>query len=204
MRIPFLPWGGGGVRIVSVGRICFQKGFDLIVAIARLVSVGRVSFEKGLDMIPSIAKGISYKQVPFEWDVIGGATTEVMAAHQELVHQNGMDGVVKFLGQMENPMPYVAAADIVVIPSRFEGWGMTLSEALVLGKPVVATDLPVFREQVKNGVNGLLVPLEVNAFAEAIIRLINNPDLRVQLSKAAIDYPFTKDEVVNEFAELLK
>ena len=168
------------------------------------MSVGRVSFEKGLDMIPSIAKGISYKQVPFEWDVIGGATTEVMAAHQELVHQNGMDGVVKFLGQMENPMPYVAAADIVVIPSRFEGWGMTLSEALVLGKPVVATDLPVFREQVKNGVNGLLVPLEVNAFAEAIIRLINNPDLRVQLSKAAIDYPFTKDEVVNEFAELLK
>ena len=154
-------------------------------------------------MIPSIAKDISSQQVLFEWDVIGGASVEVMEQHRRLVRQSGVDGFVKFLGEMENPMPYVASADIVVIPSRFEGWGMTLSEALVLGKPVVATDIPVFREQVTNGINGMLVPLEPHAFAEAIIRLIGNPTLRNQISKAAVEYPFTIDTVRKEFAELI-
>ena len=176
----------------------------MIAEIARLVSVGRVTQQKGFDLIPSIAKEVLDRQVSFEWDVIGSGTDEVMQQHLQLVRQNGVDGVVRFLGQMENPMPYVAAADIVVIPSRFEGWGMTLSEALVLGKPVVATDLPVFREQVTSGVNGILVPPDANAFAEAILLLLLNDRLRTSLSKEAVKYPYTVTCVTREFAELLK
>ena len=174
----------------------------MIAEIARLVSVGRITWQKGFDLIPGMAKELLSFQVPFEWDIIGGGTDAVMQQYEELVRQNGVKGVVKFLGQMDNPMPYVAAADIVVIPSRFEGWGMTLSEALVLGKPVVATDLPVFREQVTSGVNGILVPLDSHAFAEAIIRLLKDEELRKRLSHEAPKYPFTKDAVVKEFREL--
>ena len=175
----------------------------MIAEIARLVSVGRVTWQKGFDLIPATAKEMMDKKISFEWDIIGGGTDEVMQQHLQIVRQNGVEGIVRFLGQMENPMPYVAAADIVVIPSRFEGWGMTLSEALVLGKPVVATDLPVFREQVTNGVNGILVPLDAHAFAEAIIQLLENEELRGRLSSEAVKYPFTVNAVRQEFASLL-
>jgi len=170
--------------------------------IVKLVSVGRVTHQKGFDLAPEIARGVFANNIKLEWDVIGGATEEAMTAHKKLVDKAGMNGIVRFLGEMENPMPYVAAADIVVIPSRFEGWGMTLSEALVLGKPVVATDLPVFREQVTNGVNGILVSLDAKEFAEAIIKLLKDEELRRRLSHEALKYPFTKDTVVKEFGEL--
>jgi len=189
----------GGVLIVTVGRISFEKGQDMIAEIARLVSVGRVTQQKGFDLVPEIAQKVANHEIRFEWDVIGGASEDVMNAHRALVREAGLEGIVKFLGEMENPMPYVAAADIVVIPSRFEGWGMTLSEALVLGKPVVATDLPVFREQVSDCVNGLLVPLDAKAFADAIIRLFHDDELLKRLSREAAKYPFSKEKVLNEF-----
>lgn len=168
----------------------------------RIVSVGRITWQKGFDLIPSVARMLSRKIEPFEWNVIGGASVDSMEKYHNLAQQNGVDGIVKFLGPMENPLPYVASADIVVIPSRFEGWGMTLSEALVLGKPVVATDLPVFREQVTNGVNGVLAEFDTKAFAEGIIRLLKDDELRKRLSREALKYPFTKDVIVKEFGEL--
>ena len=53
-----------------------------------------------------------------------------------------------------------------------------------------------------SGVNGILVPLDTHAFAEAIIRLLEDKELRSRLSKEAVKYPFTKDAVVKEFREL--
>lgn len=166
----------------------------------KLVSVGRISGQKGFDLIPEMARKL---EKPFEWLIVGdGPTRDALQAKAD---QMGVGEYVKFIGQRENPMPYVKAADIVVIPSRFEGWGMTLSEALVLGKPVVATDLPVFREQVTDGVNGLLCPLDdVDAFAAAINRLMSDADLRNRLSAEAVKYPFTKERVIEEFAAVIE
>ncbi len=166
---------------------------------ANIASVGRISWQKGFDLIPEMAQKL---EKPFEWLIVGdGPTRETLQAKADAM---GVGEYVKFVGQRENPMPYVKAADIVVIPSRFEGWGMTLSEALVLGKPVVATDLPVFREQVTDGVNGLLCSLEnMDAFAAATNRLMMDSELRVRLSKEAVKYPFTKARVVEEFMKVI-
>lgn len=166
----------------------------------RILSYGRITAQKGFDLIPEMARKL---EKPFTWLIVGdGPTRDALQAKAD---QMIVGEYVNFIGQRENPMPYVKAADIVVIPSRSEGWGMTLSEALVLGKPVVATDLPVFREQVRDGVNGLLCPLDdTDAFAEAINRLMCDEDLRNRLSAEAIKYPFTKDRVVEEFAAVIE
>ena len=165
----------------------------------KIASVGRISWPKGFDLIPEMAQKLKH---PFEWLIVGdGPTRETLQAKADAM---GVGEYVKFVGQRENPMPYVKTADIVVIPSRFEGWGMTLSEALVLGKQVVATDLPVFREQVTDGVNGLLCPLnDVDAYAAAINRLMIDSELRVRLSNEAVKYPFTKARVVEEFMSVI-
>lgn len=167
--------------------------------IKRLVSVGRISWEKGFDLIPAMAQKL---EKPFKWLIVGDSPTRDLL--QVKADEMGVGESVRFIGQRENPMPYVNVADIVVIPSRFEGWGMTLSEALVLGKPVVATDLPVFREQVTDGVNGLLCPLDdTDAFAAAINRLMDDEELCNRLSSEAVKYPFTKARIVGEFKAVI-
>lgn len=166
----------------------------------KIVTVGRLSEEKGMGLIPAIASKI---RRDFEWVVVGSGPLEC-GMRGESARLNLVDQV-RLIGALDNPMPEVASADIVVIPSKSEAWGMTLSEALVLGKPVVATDLPVFREQVTDGVNGLLCPLDdTDAFAAAINRLMRDENLRNRLSAEAVKYPFTKERAVAEFAAVIE
>lgn len=100
-------------------------------------------------------------------------------------------------------MGWVDSADVVVQPSVWEGWGMTVSEALVLRRPVVATDLPVLREQIYTGRNGLLVPNKPEAFAEAIVRLLRDKALREAMSAYTETYPFALGSVCEAFDRCL-
>lgn len=167
------------------------------------VSVGRITRQKGFDLIPAIAEKLKAKGLDFTWAIIGGGNDWERALWQQDVDRRGVSKNITFLGELDNPMPYVKKADIVVIPSRFEGWGMTLSEALVLGKPVVATDIPVFHEQVTDGVNGYLRSFDADQFAAAILMLMNDAGLRKKFAAAAARYPFTRASVVQEFGGLI-
>lgn len=82
----------------------------------------------------------------------------------------GLDGVVDFVGFQSPPWPWMARADVFVLSSRFEGWPNVLSEALALGKKVVATDGPTAaREILADGRYGSLVPVgDSTAMAAAI------------------------------------
>lgn len=166
----------------------------------KIVSVGRITYEKGFDLIPEICSYLG--DIAYEWEIIGDGPDKEFITQD--VYRRGLKDRVFFVGECSNPMPRVKRADMVVIPSRFEGWGMTLSEALVLGKPVVATDLAVFKEQVENDVNGILCPLEPGEFASAIKRVAGDMELRLKLSKEAEMYPFTKNFVKNEFKHVLE
>lgn len=163
----------------------------------RIVSVGRVTPQKGFDIISPAAEALAASGIAFEWLVLGDgdklAELKARAAPG-----------VRFLGRVANPMPWVNSADVVVCPSRFEAWGLTVSEALCLGKAVVASDLPVFAEQIENGRNGLLVPFDAPRLADAIASLLRDPERRRSLGLAAASYPFTRDRVVGEFDALVR
>jgi glycosyltransferase involved in cell wall biosynthesis len=80
----------------------------------------------------------------------------------------------------------MAAADLVVVPSRFEGFGLTALEAMALGRPVVATTAGGLPEVIEHGVSGWLVaPAEPQALAAAISSLLDNAALRTSLGSAA-------------------
>jgi glycosyltransferase involved in cell wall biosynthesis len=72
----------------------------------------------------------------------------------------------------------MAACDIYVQTSRYEGFGLTIAEAKVLHKPIVSTKYPVVYDQIKEGYNGLLAEMNAPSIAENILRLANNPDLQ--------------------------
>jgi glycosyltransferase involved in cell wall biosynthesis len=83
-------------------------------------------------------------------------------------------------------LPLLQSATIVVIPSRFEAWGIAAVEAAAVGRSVVATSIPGLSEAVVDGVTGLLVPPDhPGALAAAIVTLLDNPSLRESIARSA-------------------
>ena len=168
----------------------------------RVVSVGRVTPQKNFDIIPSVATLLNSKGLHYEWYIIGnGDKYEELAGATKSM---GLEGEVHFIGARSNPMPWIKSADAVVNPSRFEAWGMTVSEALCLGKAVIVSDIPVFQEQITDGVNGIVRKVTPENLADAIMLLATDNDLRHQLEQNARRYPYTSEVVVHEFNQLIE
>lgn len=132
----------------------------------RLVTVGRFSPQKTQLIIPNIAKIIKKLGYKFEWLLIGDDTEKYGKKVHQLCMENNLLDVIKFLGKQSNPHPIVKSADIVIVPSTFEGWGLVVTEAIALGVPTLVSDIPVFHEQCKPND---IIPLDENIFARAIV-----------------------------------
>ena len=170
--------------------------------IFRIVSVGRVSYEKFFDIIPPTAHILDGRGIKYEWFIIGNGDK-----FEELLRQTKnehLDDHVLFIGSRSNPMPWIKSADVFVNPSRFEAWGMTVSEALCLGKAVVVSDIPVFQEQIADGENGLIRKVTPENIADAIELLLKDDSYRHKLEQNAVKYPFTKEVVIKEFDDLVQ
>ncbi|MBR3132626.1 MAG: glycosyltransferase [Clostridia bacterium] len=75
-------------------------------------------------------------------------------------------------GYRDNPYPYEKNADFLLCFSPYESWGNVISEAKVLGTPCVVTDFPSAKEQIEDGVNGVIVPLDCRDYSVIVDRLI--------------------------------
>lgn len=169
--------------------------------VRRIISVGRVTPAKGFDIICPTAILLKEQKLQFEWYVLGDG--EDLQKFRQMAKEMHVEDCVHFIGNKPNPMPWVKSADMVVQPSTFESWGMTVSEALCLGKAVVTSDLPVFAEQITDGINGLMRPRKPVEMADAIEVVLRNDSLRFKLENNAKNYPFTRDFVLNEFENML-
>jgi glycosyltransferase involved in cell wall biosynthesis len=126
--------------------------FDYVLAI------GRLNRQKGFDiLIKSFAKTNLRKRVKL---VILGEGEERKNL-EKLIVKFDLKSQVLLFGKVDNPFIYIKYAKFFILSSRYEGFGNVLSEALTCGTPVIATDCEAGpSEIVKNGKNGLLVPVE--------------------------------------------
>ena len=105
-------------------------------------------------------------------------------ALETLTAELGLSGRVVFAGFQREPLLHLAAMDIFCLASAREGLPRVILEAMLLGKPVVATDIPGCRELVRHGETGYLVPHgDVAALADALSRLLANPELRTKFGQ---------------------
>lgn len=108
--------------------------------------------------------------------------------------ENDLDGRIFFLGWQANPYPYLASSDVLVLPSRFEGFGRVLLEALALGVPVVSTNCPSGPSEIlADGEYGRLVPIENEKVLveQLMLTLSSDPD-RAKLRQRAKDFSVEK------------
>jgi len=104
------------------------------------------------------------------------------------VAELGLEGRVRFLGALEREgvLKVFRAADASLLTSSWENFPHTVVEALAVGTPVIATAVGGVPELVRDGENGLLVPVgDPEALAAAIRRLVGEPGLRERLAAAA-------------------
>lgn len=105
---------------------------------------------------------------------------------ERMVEELGLEGSVLFTGFRRDLARLYASCDLLVIPSVQEGLGMATLQAMAAGRPVVATSVGALSEAVVTGLTGLLVPpADPQALAEAILQLLEEPDLRERMGKQA-------------------
>lgn len=169
------------------------KGFTIC-------SVGRISYVKNFDSIPHVAKLLKEKGLDFNWYIVGpGNHSDI----DNVCVANGVADVVHFVGAKSNPYTWVKACDLYVQPSRIEGNSVTVREAQILGKPVIVSNYPTAKSQIKDGVDGIICLMDNKSIADAIYSLACNPKLRKRLSHYVLSHDYGNEREVEKLYKLL-
>jgi glycosyltransferase involved in cell wall biosynthesis len=153
----------------------------------RILLAARMLWDKGLAEFVEAARFLKAEGRNIEFLLAGEPDAGNPTAVPVLTLKAWFDeGVVTWLGHVDDMPGLLAEVDVVALPSYREGLPKTLIEAAACALPLVTTDVPGCREVVTDGVDGLLVPVrEWRPLAAAFARLDDDPALRARLGKAA-------------------
>lgn len=152
-----------------------------------LLTIGRFSEAKKLEEIPAICRGIVEAGVNVKWYIIGyGGSDEYI---RKEIEAEGMQDRVFLLGKKENPYPYIKACDWYVQPSRYEGKSVVVREAQMLCKPVIVTNYPTAPSQIQQGVDGVIVPMDIPGCVAQMVETLKNDTLKCSI----VEYLETHD-----------
>ena len=161
-------------------------------AVKRLPDVVRI-FAKVREAVPSVL-------------VLVGDGPDRRAA-EELAGELGVLADVRCLGKIDDVAPLLAAADLYLLPSENESFGLSALEALASGVPVVASNIGGLPEVVQHGVTGALLPIgDVEGMAAAAIALLEPARWRAASTAAAADARtrFATNDVVGRYEQLYR
>lgn len=167
-----------------------------------IVSCGRLSYAKGFDIAIKACKELKDSGANIHWWIVGGGPEEKPL--KELAFLEKVEDCITFTGNRDNPYPYIAAADLYVQPSRFEGHCVTLLEARILSKPILAT-FNAADEQIEDGVTGALCECSVGALVKNIQALMADKERLLSFEKNLQRHDFEKDnkKIMKELYGLL-
>ncbi|GAB4578957.1 MAG: glycosyltransferase [Anaerolineales bacterium] len=168
-------------NILFVGRIEPLKGVDLLIqAIGMMTRQGFVNRKK-----------LSVTIIGGDPNVSRAEMTHEMARLQDLRNEYGVGDVVAFLGKrgQDTLVYYYSAADVLVMPSHYESFGMVALEAMACATPVVATEVGGLAYLIKDGQTGFLFPGDdPDALCSRLTALITNPQARERMGRQAVEH----------------
>lgn len=186
-----------GIRRSSREKGGFSDGYDG----TRLLTVGRLNFQKAYDIAIDAMKLLKDRGYKVRWYVLGEG--DQRKALEKKISALRLKEDFVLLGATENPYPYYAQTDIYIHATRFEGKSIAIQEAQVLGCAVIASDCNGNREQIEDGVDGILCQLTPEGIAESIGRLLCDGEKRKALGKAAEKKNAGQEQELKILLELL-
>ncbi|MDI9470966.1 MAG: glycosyltransferase [Bacillota bacterium] len=156
-----------------------EKAFEARPAGTLLVTVGRLHYQKAYDIAIAVCSRLKADGYPVNWYVLGDGSERT--GLERLIDECQVRDSFHLMGAVENPYPFIAAADIYVHVTRFEGKSIAIEEAQILGRPILASDCTGNREQIADGYDGILCELTVDSVTRALEDMIDRPELRNML-----------------------
>jgi len=136
--------------------------------------MARMLWDKGIGEFAEAARTVKKRFPSAEFWLVGPIDKENRAAiPEDLIRNWEREGIVRYLGKVNDVRPFLCKCNVAVLPSYREGTASSLIEAMALGKPVITTDAIGCRDVVEDNENGFLVPIkDARALADAIIKYI--------------------------------
>jgi glycosyltransferase involved in cell wall biosynthesis len=177
-----------GLEIERVRKLGAEPPPNWLPGPALIVALGRLAEEKGHDVLVRAHARVRAEGLRHHLVIVGEGPAR--RALERLAEQLGVSNTVLMPGFMPNPFPVVAAASLFCFPSRSEGWGRALAEALALGVPAVAADcVSGPGEILEDGRFGCLVPVDsVSDLTSAIARHLREPERLAAKARAGQEH----------------
>lgn len=168
----------------------------------KLMTVARLSHAKGIDNAVKALKLLKEKGYEdIVWYVVGYGGDETVI--RELIVSNGLEEQFILLGKKINPYPYIKMCDLYVQPSRYEGKAVTVTEAKILGKPIMITNYPTASSQIEDGVEGIICGLSVEGIADGIERLLLDSELRADFANNCLRMDYSNNDELNKLYNIV-
>ena len=147
--------------------------------------VGRILKDKGVLEFVEAARMTKQSSPDARFQMLGKIDPDNPSHIEESVVRGWVnDGLVQYLGEVDDVRDILGRSDVVVLPSYREGVPRSVLEAMAMGKPIITTDVPGCRETVEQGKNGLLVPpKDADALRLAMEHMMAHPDIRMEMGK---------------------
>ena len=168
----------------------------------RIVSVGRLVRRKGFDRLLYIIRQFKKEEIDCELVIVGdGSRREELEGYATY---HNISDMVTFIGYSDNPYKYINSADLVVLPSRAEGYSTVATESVIIGKPTIVCDCSGMSEIFGNSEYGVVVPNNEEDLYEAVKQMVTDNEhreyYRLKACERAKD--FTKEKRIEELTEL--
>jgi D-inositol-3-phosphate glycosyltransferase len=213
-QIEVIPCGTDIERYGSVPRSLARQHLGIRDDAKMILYVGRFDKRKGIETLVRAVAQSRFRNYPhFHLVIAGGSRPDSSDGIErerieKIVAELGLKDCVTFPGRVdETVLPfYYAAADVCVVPSHYEPFGLVAIEAMACRTPVVASNVGGLQFTVVPEVTGLLVPEQNEVqFAAAIDRILDDPNLRLQLGQAGrqrVEIAFSWDSVASRLTQL--
>lgn len=167
-----------------------------------VVTVCRLTPVKGLLRALDVQRRLFQEGIYFRWYVVGeGRQREAL---QRRIREYNLTRDFILLGERTNPYPYVARADIFALLSLNEGFGIAVTEAKLLAKPIIVTSFAGAKEQIDSGENGLIVENTEEAIYQGLKYLLSDKHAQQKFSKSLKDFSSNSDRSLAQIKKIIE
>lgn len=167
-----------------------------------ILSIGRFSEAKNFDNVPEICQRIREKGIDVKWYLIGYGGDEQLIRNK--IREYGMGDYVIILGKKDNPYPYIKICDVYIQPSRYEGKSVAVREAQILQKPVIITNYATASTQLKDGFDGIIVPMDNEGCAEGIYEALKDENKLKQITEHCAENDYSNINEIDKIYDLIQ
>ena len=172
----------------------------------KIISVGRLEYQKGFDILIDVWKKVDEKHSDWVLEIYGEGS--LRKELQDKIDSLNLTDSLILKGSEKNIQSKYLESSIYMMSSRYEGMPMVLLEAMSCGLPLVSFDCPCGpKDIIKDGENGFLVKFgNIEEMAKKINYLIENEDKRIDMGKKAkeLSYNYLKEKIMNQWKELFE